>query len=82
MSIACKCERCGKLYEPNLDDEACVPTEVRPLAFNNVTLNHMTYKNNKNVYVGFSNMDICPACARSFTRWWTNPDVVFNGSDE
>lgn len=31
---------------------------------------------------GFSRMDICPACAHSFTKWWTNPDAIVDGSDE
>lgn len=82
MSIACKCERCGKLYEPNNDYEACVPTEVRPVEFNTVTLNHKNYKNDSVAYVGFSQMDICPVCAHSFTKWWTNPYPIVDGSDE
>lgn len=82
MSIACKCERCGKLYEPNQNDEACVPTEVRPLEFNAITLNHKDYKNDSLTYVGFSRIDICPSCAHSFTKWWTNLDVAVDGSDK
>ena len=82
MSVACKCERCGKFYEPNQDDEACVPTKVCPVEFNTVTLNHKDYKNDNLAYVGFSRMDICPECAHSFTKWWTNPDVIVDGSDK
>lgn len=82
MSVACKCERCGKFYEPNQDDEACVPTGANLLTFNTITLNHKDYKNDSLAYVGFSQMDICPVCAHSFTKWWTNPDVVVDGSDE
>lgn len=52
MSVACKCERCGKFYESNQDDEACVPTKVRPVEFNTVTLNHKDYKNDSLAYVG------------------------------
>lgn len=82
MSRACKCDRCGKFYEPNQNDEACVPTAVRPLEFNTITLNHKDYENGNVDYVGFSRIDICPACAHSFTKWWTNPDLIVDGSDE
>lgn len=82
MSVACKCERCGKFYEPNQDDEAYVPTGANFLTFNTITLNHKNYENDSLNWIGFSRIDICPACAHSFTKWWTNPDVAFNGSDE
>ena len=82
MAVACKCERCGSFYEPNQNDEACVPTGVRSLDFNTITLNYKNYENDSLDWVGFSRMDICPACAHSFTKWWTNPDDIVNRSDE
>lgn len=82
MSVACKCERCGKFYEPNQGDEAYVPTGANLLTFNVITLSYKNYKTNGLDYVGFNQTDICPECAHSFTKWWTNPDVAFNGSDE
>mgnify|MGYP004457703953 CR=1 FL=1 len=82
MSIACKCERCGKFYEPNQNDEACVPTIAKPVEFNAITLVYKDYKINNVAFVGFSRMDICPECAHSFTKWWTNPDAIVDRSDE
>lgn len=74
MSIACKCERCGKFYEPNKDDEAQLPVEASPLKFNMITLNHMNYENDNLGWIGFTRIDICPACAHSFVEWWTGSD--------
>ena len=78
MSIACKCERCGKLYEPKQDDEACVPNQPSSITFNTITLNHKNYMTDSFACVGFSRMDICPTCARSFTMWWINPEITNN----
>lgn len=78
MSIACKCERCGIFYEPNRNDEVCVPAQISPLTFNTITLNHKDYQKDSITYVGFSRIDICPACARSFAMWWTNPDIAID----
>lgn len=74
MSIACKCERCGKFYEPNQDDEACTPVEVSPLNFNTITLNYKNYENDSFKWIGFNRIDICPACAHSFVEWWIGSD--------
>ena len=74
MSIACKCERCGKFYEPNKDDEAQLPVEASPLKFNMITLNHMNYENDNLGWIGFTRIDICPECADSFTKWWMGSD--------
>lgn len=83
MSIACKCERCGKFYDPNQKDEMTVPNQANSrITFNAITLNRENYKNDSSSHVGFTRMDICPACARSFTMWWTNPGVVINNSYE
>lgn len=80
MSIACKCERCGKFYDPNQKDEATVPNQVSSrITFNAITLNHKDYNNDSYNNVGFTRMDICPICARSFTMWWTNPGITSNG---
>lgn len=79
MSIACKCERCGKFYDPNQKDEATVPNQVSSrITFNAITLNRENYKNDSSTHVGFTRMDICPECARSFTMWWTNPGITSN----
>ena len=79
MSIACKCERCGKFYDPNQKDEVSIPNQVDSrFTFNAITLNHKNYRDDNYNNVGFTRMDICPACAYSFTKWWTNPDVVIN----
>lgn len=82
MSVACKCERCGKFYEPNQGDEAYVPTGANLLTFNIITLSYKNYKTNGLDYVGFNQTDICPECAHSFTKWWTNPDAIVDRSDE
>lgn len=74
MSIACKCERCGEFYIPNQSDEACPPNQPNPCTFNAVTLNRKNYEKDSLSYVGFSRMDICPACAYSFVKWWTRGD--------
>lgn len=80
MSIACKCERCGKFYDPNQKDEATVPNQVSSrITFNAIMLNRENYKNDSSAYVGFTRMDICPECARSFNMWWTNPGITSNG---
>ena len=80
MSIACKCERCGKFYDPNQKDEATVPNQVGScITFNAITLNHKDYSNDSYNNVGFTRMDICPTCARSFTMWWINPEIMSNG---
>mgnify|MGYP004455230713 CR=1 FL=1 len=72
MAIACKCERCGKFYEPNQNNEACVPTQTKSFVFNTITLNHKNYSNDSVTRVGFTQMDICPTCALSFAMWWVN----------
>lgn len=74
MSIACKCERCGKFYEPNKDDEAQLIVEASPLKFNSITLNYKKYETKNLDWVGFSRIDICPECAHSFTKWWMGSD--------
>jgi hypothetical protein len=79
MSIACKCERCGKFYDPNQKDEATIPNQASHITFNAITLNHKDYRNDSYNNVGFTRMDICPECARSFTMWWTNPGITSNG---
>lgn len=80
MSIACKCERCGKFYDPNQKDESTVPNQLGSrITFNTITLNHKDYRNDSSNYVGFTRMDICPTCARSFTMWWINPEITSNG---
>lgn len=80
MSIACKCKRCGKFYDPNQKDEVSVQNQVNSrIKFNAITLNYENYKNDSCSHVGFTRMDICPVCARSFTMWWTNPEITSNG---
>ena len=74
MSIACKCERCGKFYDPNKDDEALVPIKQSILKFNAITLDCKNYKNNSNNWNEFTRIDICPACAHSFVEWWMGSD--------
>lgn len=74
MSIACKCERCGKFYEPNKDDEAQLPVETSPLKFNTITLNYKCYETDNLDWVGFTQIDICPECAHSFVKWWMGSD--------
>lgn len=79
MSIACKCERCGKFYDPN-KNEMTVPDQANSrITFNVITLNHKNYKNDSINNVGFTRVDICPECAYSFTRWWSNPGTTING---
>lgn len=78
MAIACKCERCGKFYEPNKNDEAHVPTQTESFTFNTITLNRKNYFNDGVNRVGFTQMDICPTCARAFTMWWVNPEITNN----
>ena len=74
MSIACKCERCGKFYEPNKDDEVQLPVEASSLKFNMITLNYMNYETDNLGWIGFTRIDICPECADSFTKWWIGSD--------
>lgn len=80
MSIACKCERCGKFYDPNKKDEVLVPNQVN--TFNAITLNYKNYKNDSYTNVGFTRMDICPACALSFAKWWASPYTIIDKDDE
>lgn len=83
MSIACKCERCGKFYEPNNKNEINPPNQVNSrITFNAITLNHKDYKNDSVNNVGFTRVDVCPECARSFTIWWINPGITINNSYE
>lgn len=83
MSIACKCERCGKLYEPIKSDEVPTPNQASPRnTFNAITLNHKDYNNDSCTHVGFTRMDICPACAHSFAKWWAGSDTMSNRGDE
>lgn len=74
MSIACKCERCGKFYEPNKDDEAQLPVEASYSKFNVITLNYKDYETNELDWIGFTRIDICPECAHSFVKWWMGSD--------
>ena len=62
MSIACKCERCGKFYDPNQKDEATIPNQASRITFNTITLNHKDYKNVSYNNVGFTRMDIHLIC--------------------
>lgn len=81
MSIACKCERCGKFYEPNDKNEVTPPNQVNSrVTFNAITLNHENYKTDSSNHVGFTRMDICPECARSFNMWWINPGITSNAN--
>ena len=83
MSISCKCERCGKFYDPNQKDEVTVPNQVGSrITFNAITLNRKDYKNDSYNNVGFTRIDICPACALSFTKWWASPDTIIDKGDE
>lgn len=70
MSIACKCERCGKFYIPNQDDEITIPSGFSHQTFNRITLLHYDYAKDSEYSTCFRRVDICPKCAESFISWW------------
>lgn len=60
MSMARKCDRCGKLYEPyNMDKRY-------PEGPNGIVLANIDYK--QQCYT-ISKSDLCPECMESFNNW-------------
>ena len=65
MSKAYKCDRCGKLYEPNNSER--ISFDGRPLS----TLAIGDY-NSQSFHSPF---DICQECAKEFVTWWKLGEV-------
>ena len=68
MSLAMKCDRCGKLYEFYDNGD-----------FNSIT----TIKKLKNRnYIGNNTFDLSPECRASFDKWLHLPEMGKNVTDD
>ena len=69
MANAKKCDRCGKLFEPYIDDEKF--TKLIILAQNIDSGQHR-----------IGSYDLCKECNDSFLKWLSKPSIVKQECDE
>lgn len=60
MSLARKCDRCEKLFEPKF------PSSGHAYTYHNVSV---TIKTNDKVLDILYNVDLCPECYEEFRKW-------------
>lgn len=68
MSLAKKCDRCGKLYEHYKKDKEgndCY-NALYPVCFDEA----------KNHHVRWNSKDLCPECRDSFDEWLHLPGII------